>query len=163
MAWDMPYDVNEPAAPTTARVRRVGPLAWAAGALLIVGLAAGAVQSVVPHGAVSGAAPVASAAADPEPSAKPTASKGPKTAKKTAVPDPVLRYPSCNDVWAGGQGPFKEGEPCYARHLDPDGEASPASPGRSRPASRQARGSARSVPVESELAGHQRFLVVGFG
>ncbi|MCU1521322.1 MAG: Excalibur calcium-binding domain [Arthrobacter sp.] len=26
------------------------------------------------------------------------------------------------EVWAGGQGPFKEGEPGYTKQLDPDGD-----------------------------------------
>ncbi|CAI3798219.1 excalibur calcium-binding domain-containing protein [Pseudarthrobacter sp. MM222] len=62
------------------------------------------------------------AAAEPESSAKPTASKKPKATKTTAAPEPTLRYTSCNDVWAGGQGPFREGEPDYTKQLDPDGD-----------------------------------------
>jgi hypothetical protein len=107
----MPYDMNEPVPSTPARQRKVKPLTWTAGALLIVGLVAGTVLSVVPAGMVNGAVPVATTAAEPEPSATPTPSKKPKATKKTGAPEPTLRYTSCNDVWAGGQGPFKESEP----------------------------------------------------
>jgi hypothetical protein len=122
MAWDMPYDVNEPVPLAAAKRRRVSPLTWTAGALLIVGLVAGTVLSVVPDGVVSGAASATSASAEPEPSATPTPSKKPKAISATPVPEMTLRYPSCNEVWAGGQGPFKEGEPGYAKQLDPDGD-----------------------------------------
>lgn len=122
MAWSMPYDVNErvPAAPI--KRRKVSALTWTAGALLIGALVAGTVLSVVPSGMVNGAAPVTTTAAEPEPSATPTKSKKPKATKKKAAPEPTLRYPSCNEVWAGGQGPFKEGEPGYTKQLDPDGD-----------------------------------------
>jgi hypothetical protein len=98
-------------------------LTWTAGALLIVGLVAGTVLSVVPDGMVNGAAPVATNSAEPAATSTPTPSEKPKATKESAVPGPTtLRYPSCNDVWAGGQGPFKEGEPGYTRQLYPDGD-----------------------------------------
>lgn len=97
-------------------------MTWTAGALLIGALIAGTVLSVVPAGVVSGAAPVATATAESESSATPAPSKKPGAAKKSAAPEPTLRYPSCNEVFAGGQGPFKEGEPGYTKQLDPDGD-----------------------------------------
>ena len=75
-------------------------MTWTAGALLIVGLVAGTVLSVVPDGMVNGAASVTTTTAEPEPSATPTPSKTPKATKKTPAAEPTLRYPSCNDVWA---------------------------------------------------------------
>jgi hypothetical protein len=118
----MPYDLTEALPSTTAKRRKVSPLTWTAGALLIGALVAGTVLSVVPAGMVSGAAPVATATAEPESSATPAPSKKPGAAKKSSAPEPTLRYPSCNEVWAGGQGPFNEGEPGYTKQLDPDGD-----------------------------------------
>ncbi|MDQ0855021.1 hypothetical protein QFZ79_003132 [Arthrobacter sp. V4I6] len=124
MDWRVPIiDQNdsELATPTTRR-SRVSPLAWTAGGLLILGMTAGAVLSVIPDGTVRGAAPVTTTASEPEPSATATASTKPGTARATPVPERTLRYTSCNDVWAGGQGPFKEGEPGYTKQLDSDGD-----------------------------------------
>jgi hypothetical protein len=124
MDWRVPIiDKNdsEPTTPTTKR-RSITPLTWTVGALLIVALVAGAVLSVIPDGAVSGAAPVTTTASKTEPSATATASTKPGTARATPAPERTLRYTSCNDVWAGGQGPFKEGEPGYTKQLDPDGD-----------------------------------------
>jgi hypothetical protein len=128
----MPYDLNEPVPVASIKRRKVSSLTWTAGALLIVGLVAGTVLSVVPDGMITGAAPVATTTAEPGPTAAPAPSKKPKAAKNTDAPEPSLRYPSCNEMWAGRQGPFKEGEPGYTKQLDPDGDGSPASPGPSR-------------------------------
>jgi hypothetical protein len=116
----MPHDVNEPVHAASAKRRKVGPLTWTAGALLIVGMTAGAALAVIPDGAASGVGQVAPATAAPSVTATP--SKKPKTTKATPVPEQTLRYTSCNDVWAGGQGPFREGEPGYTKQLDPDGD-----------------------------------------
>jgi hypothetical protein len=118
----MPDDVNEPLPPAATKRRRVSPLTWTAGALLIGALVAGTVLSVVPDGMINGAAPVATNSAEAAATSTPAPSKKPKATKKTAAPEPTMRYTSCNDVWAGGQGPFKEGEPGYTKQLDPDGD-----------------------------------------
>ena len=49
---------------------------------------------------------------------KPTRTRKPTsdTAQKS------FRYTSCDQVWAGGQGPFTKGEPGYTKQLDPDGD-----------------------------------------
>jgi hypothetical protein len=126
MALRVPYDVNDPAPAAPAKRRKVSPLTWTAGALLIVGMTAGTALAVIPDGASSGVGQVAATAAAPSatatPSRKPKATKSAPPTKATPAPERPLRYTSCNDVWAGGQGPFKEGEPGYTKQLDPDGD-----------------------------------------
>jgi hypothetical protein len=85
-------------------------------------MVAGTVLSVVPDGMVSGAAPVATNSAESAATSTSAAPKKPKATKSADAPEPTLRYPSCNEVWAGGQGPFKEGEPGHTKQLDPDGD-----------------------------------------
>lgn len=121
MAWGMPYSLKEPVPATPAKRRKVSPLTWTAGAMLIVGLVAGTVLSVVPDGMINGAAPVATTA-EHEPSTATTPSRTQKATRATPAPEPTPRFTSCNDVWAGGQGAFKEGEPGYTKQLDPDGD-----------------------------------------
>jgi hypothetical protein len=96
-------------------------LTWTAEALLIVGLVAGTVLSVVPDGMINGAAPVPTTS-EQDPSAMTAPSRTQKATRGTPAPEPTPRFTNCNDVWAGGQGPFKEGEPGYTKQLDPDGD-----------------------------------------
>ncbi|MCU1521323.1 MAG: hypothetical protein JWM13_1531 [Arthrobacter sp.] len=92
----MPCNVNEPVPSTPAKRRKVSPLTWTAGALLIVGLVAATVLSVVPDGMINGAAPVATKSAEPAATSTPAPSKRPKATKKSYAPEPTLRYPSCD-------------------------------------------------------------------
>jgi hypothetical protein len=93
----------DPTAPPVPARRRTKPVVWIAAALILLVLIAGTVGSL---------------AAQEQSTPKPS-----RTGKSTSdTPQQTYRFTSCNDVWAGGQGPFKKGEPGYTQQLDPDGD-----------------------------------------
>ena len=75
--------------------------------------------------------PAATAPEAIEPTKQRAMPKPLRTKKPAAdAPQKVYNFTSCYDVWAGGQGPFKRGEPGYTEQLDPDGDgiACPSKP-----------------------------------
>lgn len=117
----MPAD-NRPS-PSPAP-RKFSTLTWIAGAFIILALLASTVLSVVPGSASSGAgpAPVSSPAAEPTILAPVRATLPATPPAAQTDPELVLGFTSCDQVWAGGQGPFREGQNGYTKELDPDGD-----------------------------------------
>ena len=129
--------LDQTATPAPAR-RRTKPVVWIAAALIILALVAGTVGGLAAHADSSEAQaepsvsePVATASAATEPAKQQHTPKPSRTKKPaTDAPQKAYRFTSCYDVWAGGQGPFKRGEPGYTEQLDPDGDgiACPSKP-----------------------------------
>ncbi|MCU1553752.1 MAG: hypothetical protein JWM13_1238 [Arthrobacter sp.] len=121
--------LDQAVTPVPAR-RRTKPVVWIAAALIILALIAGTVGSIAAHAdsadaraATPTTEPEAAAPAATEPSQEQSTPKPSRTRKPTSdAPQKTYRFTSCNDVWAGGQGPFKKGEPGYTKQLDLDGD-----------------------------------------
>jgi hypothetical protein len=121
----------DPTIPPAPGRRRPKPGVWIAAALILVALIAGTIGGLAAH-ADSAAAQDDPSISEPdapeitEPAATEAAHHKPKhvrTKKPTDdTPPPTYRYTSCDQVWAGGQGPFKKGEAGYTKQLDPDGD-----------------------------------------
>lgn len=125
------------AAPPEPARRKTKPIVWIAAALILLALIASTVGGLAAHAdaaAVQGEPSMSESAATPTATGpaqrqhKPKPSRTRKPAGDT--PQTTYRYTSCDDVWAGGQGPFKKGEPGYTKQLDPDGDgiACPSKP-----------------------------------
>lgn len=117
--------LDQPAPPSPTR-RRPKPVVWIAAALILLALIAGTIGSLAAHADSADARTEPSISEASEPAATKAAHHKPKPAhtKKPAddTPPKTYRYTSCDQVWLGGQGPFKKGEPGYTKQLDPDGD-----------------------------------------
>lgn len=122
-----PLDQTIPPAPGR---RRPKPVVCIAAALILVALIAGTVGGLAAHADSADAQNDPSISEpEPAPTATPTTKAThhkpkPARTKKPAdpTPPPTYGYTSCDQVWLGGQGPFKKGEPGYTKQLDPDGD-----------------------------------------
>jgi hypothetical protein len=122
-----PLDQTAPPVPAP---RRTKPVVWIAAALILLALIAGTVGGIAAHADSADVREEASiseleatAPAATEPAQGQSTPKPSRTTKPTSdTPQKTYRFTSCNDVWAGGQGPFKRGEPGYTEQLDPDGD-----------------------------------------